>query len=360
MKRKRRCNLCGAKLGKDSSVCPECGYNNQAYWNKDVYQNWAEDEEKYRYADFSSQSEETSESEADSEPEAAEEKESRKIPQGALWKEERQKGREKRRRRLGIAVFVVILLSVLPQIVTIVGQYLYRMGSPSGQRVSGVSAYEEVLTLPDEEGEEPEPSGEEQPGASAGESYERELSPGLYVAGIHFPSGTYRGEAVSGGGSLYVWPLEDDDYENIYLYADGEGDERTAKKLSLEPGTTIRIDNDLVLSLYTQDRGELTGGTANSLTREETVENCAVAGEDFEPGTYCVFLEGDEEGYGSLVHRYKTTYDSEDTEYLFFTEEQPEFQNLILKEGDALLTVNCAVRLKPAEYDLEDYRVRPY
>ena len=135
MKRKRRCNLCGAKLGKDSSVCPECGYNNQAYWNKDAYQNWAEDEEKYRYADFSSQSEETSESEADSEPEAAEEKESRKIPQGALWKEERQKGREKRRRRLGIAVFVVILLSVLPQIVSIVGHYLYRMGSPSGQRV---------------------------------------------------------------------------------------------------------------------------------------------------------------------------------------------------------------------------------
>ena len=52
-----------------------------------------------------------------------------------------------------------------------------------------------------------------------------------------------------------------------------------------------------------------------------------MAGEDFEPGTYCVFLEGGEEGYGSLVHRYKTTYDSEDTEYLFFTEEQPEFQN---------------------------------
>ena len=257
------------KAGQGQQCLPECGYNNQAYWNKDAYQNWAEDEEKYRYADFSSQSEETSESEADSEPEAAEEKESRKIPQGALWKEERQKGREKRRRRLGIAVFVVILLSVLPQIVTIVGQYLYRMGSPSGQRVSGVSAYEEVLTLPDEEGEEPELSGEEQPERQRENPMRRSFPRDcMWPAFISRQAPTGEKRSAEAAACMYG-PLEDDDYENIYLYADGEGDERTAKKLSLEPGTTIRIDNDLVLSLYTQDRGELTGGTANSLTREE-------------------------------------------------------------------------------------------
>ena len=115
-----------------------------------------------------------------------------------------------------------------------------------------------------------------------------------------------------------------------------------------------------MLSLYTEDRGEQNGGDRSSLTGEETVEDCAVVGEDLKPGTYCAVLEGGRETYGSLVHRYKTTYDSEDTEYLFFSEEQPEFQNLILKEGDALLTVNCTIRLKPAEYDLGDYRVRPY
>ena len=412
-KGKRRCKLCGAKL-KDSDICPECGYNNSAYGARS-FENWAEDEEKYSYANLTQEDPSGEKKDQKAEPAKPErrnperEKEAEKSSDswdysqldqdyepkreqgdpkwGVPNEDPKQQGRKerekKRRRRLLLAVAVVLAICLLPRLAEVVINLVDdvrweiamnrmlderensgREGSADGSTGQEAETRDTAGGMAGTEGRDdgqPEASGT---GAIVpGGPYETQLGPGLYVAGIHFPTGTYRAELVSGGGSVHIWDETDEDgtdWQSEYLYESGSEEDRTLKDLELTQGTVIRISNDLVLSLRTLFQGAMEEGEANPLTDGAVITDCAVVGEDLEPGTYLASMTDESESYGTLVHRYTSSYDTEEIDNLTFTEEQPQFQNLILKEGDVLVTVNCSVSLEPAQYDLSGYRGQPY
>lgn len=414
-RRKRRCNLCGAKLKGD--ICPECGYNNAAWRDASGesgaehvgnFENWVEDDEKYKYADLTGE-EQTEDSryrdrsEKESEKSEPESSENRVRRAGRTWGQKKQeadeapeeesadswnysqmeqeyesggarvkpqwgvpnqdpriqgmKERAKRKRRgLTAAVLVLLALWLLPWIADGLGELAedirWEFSGDQDDENSGEDggSWMDVKTDFDND-------------PAAGASFETQLSPGLYVAGLHIPAGTYQARLVSGSGSVYLWDNGENasgDWQSNYLYDGDDRDSRTLEDLELAPDTVLQIGGDLALTLTTRSQEGMEKGTANPLRKETVITDCAVVGEDLEAGTYLVTATENLTGYGSLIHRYVNSFDTQETEIMSFTQDQSQYQNLIVREGDVLVTVNCTVRLSPAEYDLSRYRAYPY
>lgn len=194
--------------------------------------------------------------------------------------------------------------------------------------------------------------------AENGGPFETVLGPGLYVAGIQIPAGFYYGELVSGSGSVCVWNDENSYWESSYLYEDGGKDSRIMKELELSAGTVLKIMDEAQLAISAKSNEGYMQREDNQLTEVITVADGMVAGEDFPAGTYRVYDQTPEGVYSgglrTLVHKYDSSYDDERVENIIFTEKSGEYQNLILKEGDVLVKLNCDIVLEPAEYEISE------
>lgn len=132
--------------------------------------------------------------------------------------------------------------------------------------------------------------------AETGESYEAYLPAGYYVTGYHLPEGTYTFVAQGDIGyvnvedwnnSIYFWeamaPYSEEGYmalENVRLYN----------------GAILYIDGGLSLSVATDNAGEQKDLVDNPLQDPVKIpyaESGMLAGEDFAPGTYDLYLYGD-------------------------------------------------------------------
>lgn len=384
MARKKRCNLCGAKLKGD--ICQECGYNNAAY---DYKVNSSED-----YCGHSSS--ETFYDKADHKEHAAGSADSwdyshiedllgkeygteeaatpNEAPVTYGLNEERSQKKKKKRRWVKWLVFACFL----PTIIELIGGLIFNVVEYGiVERVEEkveVTPVEEVPTIPEsnaslpdamellekvlaeseKQSSEEKPEGAEEPVMTVAEGeYQTELKAGIYMAGLHIPAGVYDAQLVSGSGSIYIRNMDTDYWESDYLYEGSSKKEKQMKDLELTAGTQIKIMDELVMEFTTEEsQGYLAEWENQQMLKMVSVADGMIAGEHFEAGTYDVICSLEDNGIGMLVRKFQSYYGDEELEQMMFYEENTEFKNLTLEEGDMILTLNCEIELRPADYDL--------
>lgn len=355
MARKKRCNLCGAKLKGD--ICQECGYNNAAY---DYKINETED-----YCSHSSS--ETFYDEKDHAEHAAladswdyshiedllerdygtkEEPTPNEAPVTYGLNEERPK---KKKRKMKWLKWLIILW-LLPTIFELVAALIYNVKEAGSVKRVKVNVENAKEVLPEKVSTEKVHPVEV--GISSGE-YRTTLSPGIYMAGLHLPAGMYDAQLISGHGTVYIRNMETNYWESSYLYENSSERERKLTKLELSAGTQIKIMDELVMEFSTENnQGYFTDREEQKGLDTVALADGMVAGEHFVEGTYQVICKAVDDGMGFLVRKYENYFGEEALEQIMFSEESMNFENLTLEKGDMLLTLNCEVMLRPAEYGL--------
>ena len=394
MAKKKRCNLCGAKLKGD--ICSECGYNNAAY-NYKV--NSAED-----YCTHSSSETFYSgrEHQEHTDPEAAsssmdswdyshleemlgeeygEKQEStpNEAPVTYGLNEKRTEKKKKKGKWVKWLVLICFLPTILELIAGLVGSVMesdiweqveesFTDEKNSGENTGNPEMTAEYENVSAQEAAEKLPAGEaqkqsqteasEEPAmASVGGNMQINLGPGIYMAGLHLPAGIYDAELVSGSGSVYVQNMEENYWESDYLYERSSKKEQKMEDLRLTRGTMIKITDELWMNLSTgESQGYLADTTdwENSLTDPVKVQDGMTAGEDFPAGTYCLTCTSREQGTAMLIFKYLDYSGYEDYEQIMFYEGTDRVENITFAEGDVLMKLNCEITLTPAEFDLSD------
>lgn len=387
MRKRRRCNLCGAKLEGD--ICKECGYNNAAYDYKvnqsidscrhsssekyydkedhethssgenikfDYSENWQENTE--RWADFSEKYS-GAESSGDTGYSASDPKPGKDTVTYGL--NENRKDRKKKKTKPGwITIFIVACAVCVTGISKEVLDELHSVK---------VSYFDDIWVSEDdfeEVSEEERPAEEaaekKQPSAklilAAGEkSFQETYGPGLYVAGIHFPAGTYDAEWIGGSGSLFCWNQSRNYWDGDYLYEDEGTVHQGMEGLELKAGTLLSVGSTLQISLSTSEAD----GYLAQLPRGEkgetvTLDEVNIVGQTLKAGTYRVrasMVSGEVES--QLLYTYIAGSDTKRSAVIDFREECDIYENLILRDGDVLIPMNCEITLIPADYDLNEY-----
>lgn len=394
MEKKKRCNLCGAKLKGD--ICSECGYNNAAY-NYKV--NSAEDYCTHSSSEtFYSGREHQEHTNPEADPpsmdswdysqleemlgeEYGEEQEStpNEAPVTYGLNEKRTEKKKKKGKWVKWLVLICFLPTILELITGLVGNVMEsdiwkqageiftdeknsveNAGNPEiTAEYEKASAQEAAEELPAGEAQvqHPKEVSEEPAMAAAGGNIQISLGPGIYMAGLHLPAGIYDAELVSGSGSVYVQNMEENYWESDYLYERSSKKEQKMEDLRLTQGTLIKITDELWMNLSTQEsQGYLADTTdwENFLTDPVKVRDGMIAGEDFPAGTYCLTCTSREQGTAMLIYKYLDHSGYEDYEQIMFFEGTDRVENITFAEGDVLMELNCEITLIPAEFDLSD------
>lgn len=406
MKKRKRCNLCGAKLSGD--ICRECGYNNAAYdyhVNEskntchhssserfyteedherhsspepvpvDVSETWGEDPEK----DSGGNSKKNSGSSKD-----------------GYGKKRNRKGTEQKKpkSKLVTACFIIcIVISMFAQITKLTGKiqeafqeafqeeettrsYAWEETAeeepdtkaspvrvaPAEKEEIGQEAGEMLLEEASSEDAQTEAASTEAAAVPSDEQFSEMIGAGFYVAGISFPADIYDLEWSSGSGVVTCWSTTEDFYFACkYLYEGEDGDPMRMEELELNQGTIVTISDTLMGTLSSRE----TEGYADPMPEKQEfktvqVESVVKAGDDLEAGTYrVVWVSGDEQTSEAL-YTYTDTEGSKRSSTIEFCGECKQYENLILRERDVLVPLNCQLKLETAEYDLSAYSMQQY
>lgn len=369
MARKKRCNLCGAKL--KGNICHECGYNNAAYDYKvneaGDYCSHSSSETFYDEKDHADHSEPVDSWDYSHIEELLEKdygsKEAKTSNEAATPNEAPvtyglNKERPKKKKRKIKWLKWVIIIWLLPTIFELVAGLIYSVQKSVITEQVKVRVEQKPEIMPEvtpEVTEEEELSQAEEAFDlnGAGGAYKATLSQGIYMAGLHLPIGVYDAQLISGHGTVYIRNMETNYWESNYLYENSSEREKKLKKLELSAGTQIKIMDEMVMEFATENNQ---GYFAERMAQKElspiALADGMVAGEHFEEGTYHVVCKAIDDGMGFLVRKYDNYFGEEELEQIMFTEENKRFENLTLEEGDMLLTLNCEVMFQPAEYGL--------
>lgn len=365
MARKKRCNLCGAKLKGD--VCQECGYNNAAYDYKinssETYCSHSSSETFYDKEDHQEHSPDSTDSWDYSHIEELlgkdygpkEDPNLNEAPVTYGLNEERPKQKKKKKRKW---LKWLVLIWFLPTIFELIGALVYNVAETGILERVEIEEVVRMEETPADQEKQNEALQELPVSVREDGSYQTELKAGIYMAGLHLPAGIYDAKLISGSGIVEIRNMEANYWESEYLYENSSKKERTMKKLELTAGTQIRIMDDLVLEFVTEEsQGYLPELEVEQVLTTVNVADGMVGGEDFEVGTYDVHCVTEENRNGRLLRKFRNYYGEEALEEILFLEGNMEFQNLSISEGDILLTLNCEITLQPAEYDLSGFSV---
>lgn len=399
MKKRRRCNLCGAKL--DGNICRECGYNNAAYdyhVNQsqdscrhsstehyysaeeheahtspenipfDYSENWQED--SGRWENFSKQYSGVDASEDTGSPASGTDTGKKQTVYGLNESRKEAKRKKKKPVLLWVLIIAWIVVSFLWEvregIHSVVESYFDSKAEPENvlEKPAVEGRVTEAAAVAQAEPRKVADGRMETEEAAAGDAalvpveggFAEILDPGLYVAGVHFPAGICDVEWNSGGGGVYCWKRDSYYYDSSYLYDTGDGEKQRMEGLELKAGTMVMISGTLQASFSVREPE----GYLKELPKEQkgeavSVTDAVIIGGELGAGTYQVtWISGDLD-QSEVIYTYTSQSDMKRSGFIEFDEECKQYANLILRDGDVLAPLNCRIKLEPAEYDLSDY-----
>lgn len=394
MKKRRRCNLCGAKL--DGNICRECGYNNAAYdyhVNQsqdscrhsstehyysaeeheahtspenipfDYSENWQED--SGRWENFSKQYSGVDASEDTESPASGTDTGKKQTVYGL--NENRKEAKRKKKKPVWLWGLVIAGIAVnfswqvLEVVHSTVESYL---DSKTGEepavegRVTEAAAVAQAVpkTVDDGRTETEEAVAGDAALVPVEGSFAEILGPGLYVAGVHFPAGICEVEWNSGSGGVYCWKRDPYYYDSSYLYDTGDGEKQRMEGLELKAGTMVMISETLQARLSIREaEGYLEKLPERRDGESVTVTDAAIVGDMLGAGTYQVTWVSGDLDESEMIYTYTAGSGRKRSGFIEFDEECKQYENLIFQDGDVLVPLNCTIKLEPAEYDLSGY-----
>lgn len=361
-KKVKRCNLCGAKLSGD--VCGECGYNNAAYSYDvndrgeycthssseqffDEEDHWKhmdpeiEMKDKWDYSQIEEQDDNEFEKQYDSQPNKA------PVTYGL-----NEKRRKKKKSGRGKLFWIVLMIWLVSNGIGILRGIVEGIIDDYGESYRDYDSVTEAVT-------EEEDAEKTRIVYQDGKEFEARLHSGNYVAGVQIPVGIYQVNWVSGDGFFRVWNPETYYWESLYMYETDSDEKQNLQEVELTEGTMLQVEYLLAVDLTTEDSEGYVERKENSLTETIKVEDGMKAGIDFPAGTYRAICENGAY-HSSLLIKHYSAAEYEMAAMVEFPEGRSEYQNLILTEGDLLVTINGDITLEPAEYDLSDYADSAY
>lgn len=338
----RRCTLCGGKLD-GRGICKECGLDN----NKS--------DKNYML----------NQSDCDNMPMTHVHKEQKQSYERADWskssKPKKERGRKKaerkrvnhntmdrKRRKPGCLIFVIILVIALAELFLTIGgsdEIRYELKSQFENFFEdsdyGDYGYEELDPYEYLEAEIP----------AGGEAVTYTLPSGRYVAGVHIPAGYYTADVKDQFDVVQVT----DTVNGIFLYEySGKEETNYLDDLRIFPGAIVEINAQSTIILHSENaKTEEMTGMPNPLTETYTISDSEVktAGNDFQSGVYDLDLvEG--EGNVKIV-----IYDKNGEVYterdFYFSESGSDgrsYKNMVFPDDSELtLEGEVEIRMTPSE-----------
>ena len=337
----KRCSLCGGKLN-GQNICTECGLDN------------TKTDRNYKINQSSCDSQPLTHVHPHPHPEEKEtkKKDKEKRKQTAYSQPKQNKSHGSKKWIALIPVFL-ILLSMIISILSALGEYTQEWGD------SGIEEFTWIFEDDDNFEYEYDPYEYVTRELSEdGEAFHASLGQGNYVVGVHIPEGNY---TISSDGE-YVSVAVNDEENGIWLYENLDAEMSERDDIRLYKGARVEVAGDAKVTFSTEN-GQVAAMTSYENPLSETVVlsgEQAVAGTDFEPGTYDLSVEN---GYGSVdIIIYDEQENVVEEYYLWLDVDYPEereYKNVVLPKGSVLSWDNeqeMKMTLTPSEWILsEDY-----